>query len=150
MDACVAAGYLPAMFPVALPLVLVVVGGIAYHLALKASSGGSPWAVLAVAYGLAFAVCVGLWLRGGHVTTGMGRGVIAVAAVLGLALVAIEGGYLLAYRSGFAMGSVASLSNTAIVIGLMVVGAAVLGESLTAARIAGVGLAALGAWLVVR
>lgn len=141
------------MSPVALPLLLVVVGGIAYHLALRASSGGSPWAVLAIAYGLAFVVTAGLWVRAGRAAgglPGMNRGVFAVAAVLGLALVAIEGGYLLVYRSGFAMGSVATLSNTAIVVGLMVVGAALLGESLTAARLGGVAIAALGGWLVVR
>lgn len=138
------------MVPFALPLVLIVVGGIAYHLALKASASGSPWAVLAVAYGLAFIVCAGLWLRGGRAAPGLGRGALAIAGVLALALVAIEGGYLLAYRSGLAMGHAAALSNTAIVVALMVVGAAVLGESLTAVRLAGVAVAGFGGWLVVR
>lgn len=146
MDASAASRYLATM----LPLVLIVVGGIAYHLALKASSGGSPWAILAVAYGLAFVLCAGLWVRGGRATEGLGHGVLVVAAVLGLALVAIEGGYLLAYRSGFAMGDTTALSNTAIVVALMVVGAVVLGESVTAARGIGVAIAALGVWLVVR
>lgn len=136
--------------PMLVPLLLIVVGGIAYHLALKVTSSGSPWAVLAVAYGLAFAVCAGLWLRGGRVTTGMGRGAVAVAALLGVALIAIEGGYLLAYRSGLAMGNAATLANAAIVVGLMVVGAALLGESLTAMRVLGVAVVAAGGWLVVR
>jgi drug/metabolite transporter (DMT)-like permease len=138
------------MSPLALPLVLVVVGGVAYHLALKASSGGSPWAILTAAYGLAFVLCAGLWLRGGRAAEGLGRGALAVAAVLGLALVAIEGGYLLAYRSGWAMGSAAALSNTAIVVALTVVGVGLLGESLTAARAVGVALAAGGVWLAMR
>jgi hypothetical protein len=138
------------MFPIALPLILVVAGGIAYHLALKASSAGSPWGVLTTAYGLAFLLCGALWVRGGRATEGLGKGALAVAAVLALALVAIEGGYLLAYRSGWAMGHAAALSNTAIVLVLMVVGVALLGESLSAARALGVVIAAMGVWLVVR
>lgn len=136
--------------PVAIPLLLIVVGGIAYHLALKASSGGSPWGLLTTAYGLAFLLCAGLWLHGGRAAGGLGRGAIAVAAVLALALVAIEGGYLLAYRSGWATGHVAALSNTAIVVALTVVGVAILGESITAGRALGVVVAGFGVWLVIR
>lgn len=137
--------------PAAVPLLLIVAGGIAYHLALKASSGGSPWAVLTTAYGLAFVLSAGLWLRGGRAAAaGLPRGALVVAIVLGLALIAIEGGYLLAYRTGWATGHVAALSNIAIVVALSVVGIALLGESLTAGRALGLVVAGLGGWLVIR
>lgn len=138
------------MFPLVIPVALIIGGGIAYHLAIRAASGGSPWAVLTPAYGLAFLVCAGLWVRGGHAITAPGRGALAVAGVLALSLVAIEGGYLLAYRSGWAMANATALTNTAVVAALAVVGVLVLGEQLTGARAAGLGLAAVGVWLTVR
>ena len=138
------------MFPLVIPLALVVGGGIAYHLALRAASAASIWSVLTPAYGLAFLVSAGLWVRSGTAAVAPPRGVIAVAAVLALSLLAIEGGYFLAYRSGWAMSHATALTNTVVVAALAVVGVLVLGESLDRGRAAGLLVAALGVWLVVR
>lgn len=138
------------MFPLVIPLALVIGGGVAYHLAIRASSAGSPWVVLTTAYGLAFLVCAGLWLRSGAPRAAPSRGAIMAAGVLALALVAIEGGYFLVYRSGFAMSNATALTNTVVVFALAAVGVVALGESMSAARMLGLGLAAAGLWLVVR
>lgn len=132
------------------PLALIIVGGVAYHLAIRAAAGGSPWAVLTPAYGLAFLVCALLWARAGRGAGLPARGALGVAVVLALSLVAIEGGYFLAYRSGWAMSNAAALTNTALVAALAIVGVLVLGESLDRTRALGLGTAALGVWLVVR
>jgi drug/metabolite transporter (DMT)-like permease len=70
-----------------------------------------------------------------------------VAAVLAVALIAIEGGYLWAYRSGVAMSHATALTNTAVIAALAVLGALLLGESLTQIRAIGLVIAALGVWL---
>jgi len=135
------------MFALVVPLLLIVGGGVAYHLALRASSGATPWAVLTPAYGLAFLVCALLWLRGRQPVAMPPRGALLVAGVLALSLVAIEGGYVLAYRSGWAMSNAAALTNVAVIAALAVVGALLLGESLTQIRAIGLVIAALGVWL---
>lgn len=135
------------MFALVVPLLLIVGGGVAYHLALRASSGATPWAVLTPAYGLAFLVCALLWLRGRQPVAVPPRGALLVAGVLALSLVAIEGGYFLAYRSGWAMSNAAALTNVAVIAALAVVGALLLGESLTQIRAIGLVIAALGVWL---
>jgi drug/metabolite transporter (DMT)-like permease len=135
------------MFALVVPLLLIVGGGVAYHLALRASSGATPWAVLTPAYGLAFLVCALLWLRGRQPVAMPPRGALLVAGVLALSLVAIEGGYFLAYRSGWAMSNAAALTNVAVIAALAVVGALLLGESLTQIRAIGLVIAALGVWL---
>lgn len=139
-----------AMVPLVIPLALVIGGGVSYHLAIRAAAGGSPWAVLTTAYGLAFLVCAGLWFRSGAARGLPSRGVIAAAGVLALSLVAIEGGYFLVYRSGWAMSNATAVTNTVVVGALALVGAVALGESLTGARVLGLALAVGGLWLVVR
>jgi drug/metabolite transporter (DMT)-like permease len=138
------------MFPLVLPLALVIGGGVAYHLALRAAAAASPWAILTPAYGLAFLVCGGLWWRSGRAAAVLPGSALAVAAVLAVALIAIEGGYLWAYRSGVAMSHATALTNTAVIAALAVLGVVVLGESLTASRGLGLAIAAAGVWLVTR
>jgi drug/metabolite transporter (DMT)-like permease len=138
------------MFPLFIPIALIIGGGVAYHLALRAASGASAWAVLTPAYGLAFLVSAALWARGGKITAVPTRGVLLVAGVLALSLLAIEGGYLLAYRSGWAMSNATALTNTAVVGALAMVGVLVLGESISGARAIGLIIAAAGVWLAVR
>ncbi|MBK9033102.1 MAG: hypothetical protein IPL61_17840 [Myxococcales bacterium] len=138
------------MFALVIPIGLIIGGGVAYHLAIRAAAGASPWAVLTPAYGLAFLVCAGLWARAGHALAVPARGVLAVAGVLALSLVAIEGGYFLAYRSGWAMSNATALTNTVIVAALAVVGVVMLGERLNGLRAIGLVIAAVGVWMVVR
>ena len=138
------------MFALVIPLGLIIGGGVTYHLALRAATGSSPWAVLTPAYGLAFLVCAGLWARAGHAVALPARGALAVAGVLALSLVAIEGGYLLVYRSGWAMSNATALTNTVVVGALAVVGVVMLGERLDGVRAVGLAIAAAGVWLVVR
>ena len=138
------------MFAFLIPLGLVIGGGIAYHLALRSAADASPWAILTPAYGLAFLACAGLWWRTGAVARLPTKGMFGVAAVLALALVAIEGGYLWAYRSGLAMSNATAVTNTVVIVALAVVGVVMLGETLSLVRASGLAIAAAGVWLVAR
>ena len=86
--------------PATWPLVVIIVAGIAYHVAQKSLSAASPWPILTVAYGVAFALSLGLALtQGGPVRA---RPMPYLAAVLvGLAAFGIEAGFFFLYRAGW-------------------------------------------------
>ena len=97
------------MKPLLLALGLACVGNVLYHLAQKlVPATVRPMAVLMVAYALAFllsALALVLWqpagqpLRQAFAGLGSGPG-LRVALVLGLGVLLIEAGFLLAYRAG--------------------------------------------------
>ena len=132
------------------PLAVVIVSGVVYHLAQKSSGAVRPWPMLAVAYGAAFALSLVLalasrngerWQSGREHTAGL---------LLGLAAFGIEAGFFFIYRSGWALATASVVANVAVTATLATVGILVFGEALTAARAAGLVLAALGAVLIVR
>src|SRR6516162_10321695 len=87
------------------PLAAVVVGGVVYQLAMKAvPKGANPFAVLAVAYGLAAAACLAL-----TPTADPSPRLADVAArpvmLVTVGLVLIEAGFLFAYRFGAKLGA---------------------------------------------
>jgi drug/metabolite transporter (DMT)-like permease len=97
------------MRPLLLALALATVGNVLYHLAQKlVPSTVRPMAMLMVAYAVAFllsGLALVLWqpagqpLRQAFVGLGSGPG-LKVALVLGLGVLLIEAGFLLAYRAG--------------------------------------------------
>jgi hypothetical protein len=135
-----------------LPLALVITGGVAYHLGQKAAGGGNLWRVLVIAYGAAFAVSLVLWLLspGAARPLPLARAELGAAVMVGLAALAIEAGFFLAYRAGWAVGTTSLLSSVACSALLALLGFLVYGESFGAARAGGVALASLGAFFIVR
>jgi drug/metabolite transporter (DMT)-like permease len=145
LDACIAAthdGEVPA-------LVLVIVSGVLYHLAQKAGSSGRPWPMLAVAYGIAFAIALGL-----AVTSNVGRGQPArergIGVVLGLAMLGIEAGLYVVYRTGWPLATASVIANVAVTAALAALGIILYGDQLTALRGLGLVLAVSGAALIAR
>jgi drug/metabolite transporter (DMT)-like permease len=132
------------------PLGLVIAGGVAYHLGQKAAGGGDIFRVLVVAYGVAFGASLAMWLIAPGELRAPARRELYAALVIGLAALAIEAGFFLAYRSGWAVGTTSLLSTLACSTLLAVVGVLAYGESFGLARAAGVVLASLGAYLVLR
>ena len=137
------------------PVALLVASGIAYHLAQKVagtSPSTSPFMLLAIAYAIAMLVCLGLALTQERAALARlpDRTTLITAAVIGLAALGVELGFLYAYRAGSGLGMVSAVSNAGVNVGLVVIGIALVGESASPARLAGVGLAAAASWMMVR
>jgi len=132
-----------------LPLATVIVSGIVYHLAQKASGAARPWPMLAVAYGAAFAIALVLAVAGGGQALAPGRE-RAAGLLLGLAVFGVEAGFFFIYRAGWPLASASTLASVVVTAVLALVGIVVFGESMTVARAAGLALAAAGAALIAR
>ena len=132
-----------------LPFAMVVLGGVAYHLAQKSMPKGiDPFVPLTVAFALAALGSLAIAMFNG----GAGRANFArvnwAAVVLALSVIAIEGGYLIAYRQGWRI-SVASLAcNATVAILLLIIGVMVYREKITAQNAGGMALCAVGLYLL--
>lgn len=132
----------------AFPLVTVIVAGIVYHLVQRGAGHGSPWPMLAVAYGAAFALALALAATDSarlHTPRVWGPGLL-----LGLAAFAIEAGFFFIYRSGWPLASASVIAGTTVTAVLALIGIAVFGDHLSAYRATGIALAAGGATLIAR
>jgi len=137
--------------PSALPLAVVIVAGIVYHVAQKGSGDASPWPMLIVAYATALAMALGLALtsddpRRWH----FGRIECVAGVMIGLAAFGIEAGFFFVYRAGWKLGSASVIANVTCTAVLALIGITVFREHLGATRAAGLALAAGGAALLVR
>jgi drug/metabolite transporter (DMT)-like permease len=137
--------------PTPLPLAIVIVSGIVYHLAQRSSGPVRPWPMLTVAYGAAFAVAVACTLATSDVRTfGFGRGARTAGLLIGLAAFGIEAGFFYIYRSGWPLASASVIAGATTTAILAVVGVIVYREPITGARVAGLFLATAGAALIAR
>lgn len=124
----------------------VIVSGVIYHLAQRTAGTTSPWAMLSVAYGVAFAAT--LVLAGADGASWPGRQASLAGLLIGLSAFGIEAGFFFIYRAGWPLASasvIASISATAI---LAVIGVIVFGESMSMLRVTGLALAAGAATLI--
>jgi drug/metabolite transporter (DMT)-like permease len=134
-----------------LTLGLAIVGQILYQVGQRAvPANASPFAVLTVAYFAAGILSVLL----AAVFGGLGSGTDLRAAVswptwlIAAAIVAIEVGYLVAYRSGWTIGTAFVTASTITVIVLALIGWVFLGNALSMRQIAGIICACLAVWLL--
>src|SRR5262249_30008462 len=136
--------------PNPLPLAIVIVSGIVYHLAQKSSGPVRPWPMLTVAYGAAFAIAVFLTLASSD-TRGWALGRARTSGLLvGLAAFGIEAGFFYIYRAGWPLASASVIANVTVTAILALVGIIVYREPVTGARVAGLLLATAGAALIAR
>lgn len=131
-------------------LALAVASVVGYHLAMKlVPAHVNPFLPLAAAYLLAFACCVAgvfLWPTGTRALSALHPGVL----VLGLTVVGIEVGFLLAYRSGISAGYGALLVNVSATLVLLPVAWIFFRDQLTPSKFAGVALSLAGLALLLR
>lgn len=138
---------MPAVFP----LFVIIVSGIVYHLVQKAAGGVSPWPMLAIAYGGAFATTLIIALASGDSARWqVGRGEWFAGLALGLAALGIEAGFFFIYRAGWPLGSASVIANLSVTAVLALVGVIAFGEHVTMARAAGLVLAGGGVTLIAR
>ena len=104
----------------------------AYLVALLATVATIPFFARDVAFGSA-------WQKLNYSTIAVGVGIVAV-----------ELGFLLVYRAGWAISTAPLLANAMVAVVLLAVGAVVFREPVTMTRAAGIVLCLAGLWLVAR
>jgi uncharacterized membrane protein len=128
-----------------LPLIFTVVGTLLYHIAQKTMPpAGSPFLPLAVAFAIATALCVFALTVSQPATVGRSYNINLSSVGLGVAVVMIEAGYLLAYRLGWKVNRAALISNVSVAILLIPVGAILFHERASFRMMAGVSLCISG------
>ncbi len=130
---------------------LAILGQIVYQIGQRAvPANASPFAVLVVAYFAAGALSLGLAVPFGAATTaGSLRAAFAWPTwVIVLAIVAIEFGYLTAYRAGWTIGTAFVTASTVTIVALALVGWLLLGNAVSMRQIAGLACSCAGVWLL--
>jgi uncharacterized membrane protein len=136
-----------------LPFFMATVGTLLYHLAQKSIPATSnPFFVLMLAYVVGIitcAICATFFPSEKSFLDSIREGNWAVFAV-GVAVVLIEIGFLLAYREGWKISTTAVAANVAVTVLLVPIGFAVYREQLSLRIIIGVIFCVLGLILVTR
>ena len=128
-----------------LPLVVALGGVVLYHLAQKSVPGdAATFVVIGLAYAVGLAACGVVVLASG---TPVGETLQAAwrpAVGVGLGVLAIEVGFLLAYRAGWPLSSASLVVNVTAALVLLVVGLAVFREALSVRQWIGVAACVAG------
>jgi drug/metabolite transporter (DMT)-like permease len=141
------------MRPAYLALVLTVVSNLLYHVAQKSvPREASPLLSVAVNYVVALALTLVLIP---FFPTGQPLGIALrqlnwASWAVGVSIVGVELGFLLAYRAGWPISTAAVTNSVALALLLLPAGLLLFRESLSPARLLGVALCGAGLWLVSR
>jgi drug/metabolite transporter (DMT)-like permease len=143
------AGSLVAM---AWPMAAIVASFIVYHIAIKALRPDlHPLAFLIGVYLVALVTTIGLWIAFPNLgPTGVRAGDMIWVVLLGLALVGIEFGFLMAYRNGWSVSVAPTFSNVTLALIMAPVGMIFLKERLGWQGLSGLALCVLGLILMAR
>ena len=136
-----------------LPLALTVAANVLYHVAQKSMPRQTPPLVpLAAVYVVALVVtlvALPFTLGGQRLGTAL-RQLDWAAVGVGIAIVGVEVGFLLAYRAGWDLGTAAITSTVCLALLLAPAGVLLFGEAVTPGRGLGILLCLLGLVLVHR
>jgi drug/metabolite transporter (DMT)-like permease len=128
----------------ALAIGLAILANVGYHLCQKAiRPEASAGATLVATYAIALVVSAALWpwLGGSEALVPALRRLGPASYALGVCVVLIELGFLLAYRSGWTLGTAALYCNAAVALVLLPVGVLAFGEGLDLRKALGLVLA---------
>lgn len=132
-------------------MALTILANVLYHLAQKMTpSNVPPMLAMAVTYGVALLICIGALLVKPPASG------LAVAFKqlnwasfgLGLAIIGLELGYLLAYRAGWNISLAAIVSNASVTLLLVPVGLVLFKEKVTPTNLIGVVVCIIGLVLI--
>ena len=118
----------------ALPVIMIIGGGVLYHVCQKATPAGlNPFLALAISFGLASLGCLGLFAgKQGFAGSGLElHRVNWTSIALAVALVSIESGYLIGYRLGLKLNLASFACNNLIALVLLIIGTFFYRESFT-------------------
>ncbi|MDZ4864219.1 MAG: hypothetical protein SGJ01_12500 [Gemmatimonadota bacterium] len=134
-----------------LSIALVVLGNVVYHLGQRAiPRDANPVVATLAAYLVAIVATLAtipLLARGTPLTTAW-RTLNWSTMLVGIGIVAVEIGFLLAYRSGWTLGNASLVANATVAVVLLGLGVLVFREPVSLTRLSGVGLCLAGLWLV--
>ena len=134
-----------------LPLLMIVGGGVLYHVSQKATPAAvDPFLALFISFGLASLVCLALFVaRQGFSLTQLHR-VSWTSIALACSLVAIESGYLIGYRDGLKLNVTSFVCNNLIALVLLGIGTVLYREAFTLRTGSGMVICAAGLLLLLR
>lgn len=137
--------------PVYLPIVLIVLSNVFYHICSKETSAAiNPFASLTLTYAVGFLVSLLLfWV------TGKGSGLLAeyrhanwASFVFGLTIVGLEAGYIAMYKAGWNISTGSLIASVLLAIVLIVVGALIYREQITLRKLTGVLICLVGLYFI--
>lgn len=107
-----------------IPLLIVILSNIGYHLlSKKSSSGFSPFLGLTATYGVACLVSVCLsWITRDTAKNGIHSGINLYNILMGVVIVGVEGGYILMYRTGWEISKASLTASICIAFVLAIIG----------------------------
>jgi drug/metabolite transporter (DMT)-like permease len=135
------------------PIVLVVLGNLLYHVGQRAipREANPVVATLAVYLVALVATLTTLPFMARDVALGSAwRSLNGSTVLVGVGVVAVELGFLLAYRAGWHLSTASLTANASLAIVLLALGGLAYREPITLTRLAGVALCCGGLWLVTR
>lgn len=133
------------------PIALVVLGGVAYHFGQKRIPSTAHPLIAALGMYLIAALAGCLLLPFAAPTRATAAASLHWSvALVGLGIVGIEVGFLLAYRVGWEISSAALTVTSLVAIVLLPLGAVVFREAWSLSRLLGFALCLAGLWLVNR
>lgn len=141
-----------SLIAMAWPMATIVASFLIYHLAVKAIRPDlHPLAFLVGVYIVALICTIGLWLAFPNLgPTGVQAGDMVWVLALGIALVGIEFGFLMAYRNGWSVSVAPTFSNVTLALIMAPIGMIFLKERLGWQGFGGLALCVLGLILMAR
>jgi multidrug transporter EmrE-like cation transporter len=134
-------------------LTVAVVATVAYHVVLKLTPGAvNPFLSLAVTYAavtLLFFAIYAAMPNTSSLSAAM-QELNWTALALAVAIVLLDLGYLMLYRSGFEISLGQLVTQSAAALLLLLLGVAVFREALSLVNVAGIALCVAGLWLINR
>jgi len=141
-----------ARLTVVAPLLLVVCGSLMYHVAAKSVPKAiEPFGALIGVYGTALLASLAAYAiarRGAmpHLSSLWHPTV----ATVGIGALLIELGFLLTYRAAWPVSTASVMTNGAVAVLLLPIGALFFSEAITLIRVGGVALCLVGLWMLQR
>jgi drug/metabolite transporter (DMT)-like permease len=135
---------------------MVLIGNIVYHLGQRAIPREANAVVATLAAYLVAVIgtllTIPLFARDLSMSTvaSSWRSLNASTLLVGGGIVAVELGYLLVYRAGWAISTASLVANAMLAVTLLLIGAAFFREPITMARASGLVLCLVGLWLIAR
>lgn len=133
------------------PIAIIVVSNIIYHICAKSTPNSvNAFASLTVTYLIAAIVSFATFLissKGKNLFTELGK-TNWTTFVLGVVIVGLELGYILAYRNGWPMNTVSVTANITLAVALIVVSFVFYKETITLKQVAGIVLCGGGLVLI--
>ncbi len=134
-----------------LPVAIVILSTIVYQLVIKITPNQvNPLITLFVTYLAAAGFCMLLYpfFSQGETVLENFKKINWTSFMLGLAVVGIEAGFLLAYRAGWPFSTTSQMANSIVAMAILVIGMLIFKDKITLLKGAGILLCMTGVFLI--